>query len=110
MESKKSRRTFRAGSVRASVWDNEVVINGQKTNVPKICVDRRYKNQEGEWLSSNHFSINELAKLQTVVRAAFDYLVLAGPEDGLAGPRDEQQGRVFVKRSEHDEQETGDGK
>jgi len=110
VEPQKPRKTIRAGSVRASIWDNEVVINGQKTNIPKVCVERRYKNQEGEWLSSNHFSINELAKLQTVVRAAFDYLVLAKPGDGLAGPRDDQEQKVFVKRSEHDEQETETGK
>ena len=110
MESKKPRRTFRAGSVRASVWDNEVVINGQKTNVPKVCVDRRYKNQEGEWLSSNHFSVNELAKLQTVIRAAFDYLVLAGSEDALISLRDDREEKLFVKRSDHDKLETEVGK
>ena len=76
------RRTFRAGSVRASIWDNEVVLaSGEKTNMPKVCVERRYKNDQGEWVSSNHFSINELAKLQTVVRAAFDYLVLVDQEN-----------------------------
>ena len=94
----KPRKTFRAGSVRASIWDNELVLsNGEKTNVPKVCVDRRYKNKEGEWTSSSHFSINELAKLQTVVRAAFDYLV-------LAVPRDDQERRVFVRQSEGGEQ------
>ena len=105
MESNKPRRTFRAGSVRASVWSNDVLINGQKTNIPKVCVDRRYKNGDGQWTSSNHFSVNELAKLQTVVRAAFDYLVLAGLED-------DEERKLLVRRNEneHDEQGTGDGK
>ena len=57
------------------------LANGEIVNMPKICVERRYKNDSGEWVSSNHFNINELAKLQAVVRAAFDFLVLREPDD-----------------------------
>ncbi len=81
MEPKRPRKTFRAGSVRASVWDNDRVLsNGEHTIFPKVCVERRYKNEHGEWVSSNHFSVNELAKLQAVIRAAFDYLTLVVQE------------------------------
>ena len=85
MEKQNPRKTFRAGSVRASIWDNEVKLaNGEAVNMPKICVERRYKNEQGEWHSSNHFNINELAKLQAVIRAAFDFLVLREHEDESA--------------------------
>ncbi len=85
MENQKPRKVFKAGSVRASIWDNEVKLdNGEVTNMPKVCVERRYKNEQGEWHSSNHFNINELAKLQAVIRAAFDCLVLREREDESA--------------------------
>ena len=85
MEPKRPRKTFRAGSVRASVWDNDRMLpNGEHAIFPKVCVERRYKNEHGEWVSSNHFSINELAKLQAVIRAAFDYLTLDDQESGPA--------------------------
>ena len=78
MDKPKPKKTFRAGSVRASIWDNEVRLsNGDLTNMPRICVERRYKNDQGEWVSTNYFNINELAKLQAVIRAAFDYLVVS---------------------------------
>ena len=77
MNKQKPLRTFQAGSVRASVWDNQVVLkDGSTASMPRVCVERRYKNGEGEWTSSNYFNVNELAKLQAVVRAAFDWLVM----------------------------------
>ncbi len=93
MEPKRPRKTFRAGSVRASIWDNDRVLsNGEHTIFPKVCVERRYKNEHGEWVSSNHFSVNELAKLQVVIRAAFDYLTLVDQESSPA--------RVLVAKQE----------
>ena len=95
-EKQKPRKTFRAGSIRASIWDNEITLqSGEKIVVPRICVERRYKNAEGEWTSSNYFNTNELGKLQAVIRAAFDYLVLHEREgqsvadaELMAAPRD----------------------
>lgn len=96
MEKQKPRKTFRAGSVRATIWDNEVTLqNGHKTNMARVCVERRYKNPEGEWTSTNYFNTNELGRLQAVIRAAFDYLVLHERESQtvadaelMAAPRD----------------------
>ena len=77
MNKQKPLRTFQAGSVRASVWDNQVLLkDGSTASMPQVCVERRYKNGEGEWTSSNYFNVNELGKLQAVVRAAFDWLVM----------------------------------
>ena len=78
----KPKKKFCAGLIRASIWENEVDIgNGDKRNIPKVSVERRYKTPQGDWRSSNRFGINELAKLQAVVRAAFDYLVLGDKDD-----------------------------
>ncbi len=83
MEKQKPNKTFRAGSVRASVWDNELVSStGEKVNRPRVSIERRYKNEHGEWVSSNHYSVNELPRVQAVVQAAFNYLVLTDRENG----------------------------
>ena len=79
----KPRKTFRAGSVRATIWDNETTMkNGEVANLPRICVERRYKNAANEWTSTNYFNVNELGKLQAVIRAAYDYLVMHEPDEG----------------------------
>ena len=86
MEKQMPRKTFRAGSVRASVWDREVTQpNGEHTTMPRVCVERRYKNDQGEWVSSNYFDVSELGKLQAVARAVFDYLVLHAEEPSFSG-------------------------
>ena len=81
MEKERPKKTFRAGSVRASIWDNEISLpNGETRNMPRVRVERRYKNDQNEWVSTNYFNVNELAKLQAVIRAAFDYLVVTERE------------------------------
>ena len=103
MEKQTPRKTFRAGSVRASIWDNEVRLsNGETVNMPRACVERRYRHAEGEWISSNYFNVNELAKLQAVIRTAFDYLVLQEREPNASRSSDP----LLAQRSGlHDDEE-----
>ena len=92
METQKPIKVFRAGSVRASIWDNEVrLANGEIADMPKVCVERRYKTDKDEWRSSNYFSVNELAKLQAVIRVAFDYLVLRQAPEQLTEEHESTQ-------------------
>ena len=45
MNKQKPLRTFQAGSVRASVWDNQVLLkDGSTASMPRVCVERRYKD------------------------------------------------------------------
>jgi len=49
--------------------------------MPKVLIERRYKNSKGEWASSHNFNVNELAKLQAVIGKAYDYLLFGTQDD-----------------------------
>jgi len=50
---------FTAGQISAAIWENEISVNGGKTTVLKATVQRRYKDNQGNWKSSGSFSRNE---------------------------------------------------
>jgi hypothetical protein len=66
---------FRAGSVSCAVWENEVSVNGTKKTLLKANVSRRYKDESGEWKSSQSFSRNEIALAAYVLGRAFAKIV-----------------------------------
>jgi len=52
---------FKAGQVSAAIWENEVTTKtGKQVTMLKATVERRYKDRDGEWKSSNSFSRNEI--------------------------------------------------
>ena len=52
---------FKAGTVAAAVWENQMNVNGKAITVLKATVQRRYKdNGSGEWKSSGSFGRNEI--------------------------------------------------
>ena len=51
---------FRAGQVSAAIWENEITVNGKKAVMLKASVERRFKDKDGQWKSSNSFSRNEI--------------------------------------------------
>jgi len=52
---------FKAGTVAAAIWENQMNINGRAVTVLKATVQRRYKDKNsGEWKSSGSFGRNEI--------------------------------------------------
>ena len=68
-------KKFQAGGVSCSLWENEIKVNGDVKTVLKATVERRYKDRNGEWKSSNSFSRNEIALAIHVLQQAFGYMV-----------------------------------
>jgi len=77
---------FKAGGVVATVWINET-DNGKYFSV---SVERSYKNSEGEWMRTNSYKANDLAKLRTVVQKAEEYCLMNKPE-GTEKERTEEE-------------------
>ena len=44
---------FRAGGVTAALWDNHVQFKGKPVRMLKVSIERRYKDKNGLWQSSN---------------------------------------------------------
>ncbi len=63
------------GQVRAAIWENE--IKGGKVIKPgfKVSVDRRYKDQDGKWKSTQSFSQTEIPLAIHCLGKAFDFMV-----------------------------------
>jgi len=60
MTGTKPLKSFAAGGVRAALWNNEIRVNGSSKTTLKATVERRYKDKDGTWKSSQSFSRNEI--------------------------------------------------
>lgn len=51
---------FAVGQISAAVWENRVTTQaGKKVTMLKATVERRYKDRDGQWKSSNSFGRNK---------------------------------------------------
>ena len=70
-------KKFSTGALVATVWDNQGKSKeGDDVNYKTISLQRRYKDEKGEWQSSNSFRLNDLPKASLVLQKAYEYLVL----------------------------------
>jgi hypothetical protein len=51
---------FRACQISATIWENELSVNGRKATVAKATAQRRRRDNQGNWKSSGSFSRNEI--------------------------------------------------
>ena len=66
---------FRAGQVAAAIWANDVEVKGRTVTILKVTVQRRYKDQDGNWQSSGSFSRNEIPLAIHCLQKAFEKIV-----------------------------------
>lgn len=67
-------KSFRQGACAASIFANEIEKNGKPILVPKVSIQRRYRDKDGKWQSTNSYGVNDLPKLIIVASKAYDYL------------------------------------
>jgi len=76
-EGEKPVKRFRAGSVRANVWENEKQDEtGEVFTVFNVKVDRSYMDAEGKWKSAEGFRARDLADLEMVLFKAREFVSL----------------------------------
>ena len=66
---------FRAGAVSAALWENDIDVKGKTVTILKATVQRRYKDQDGNWQSSGSFSRNEIPLAIHCLQKAFEKIV-----------------------------------
>ncbi len=74
-----------AGQVSAAIFKNEINVNGQVKTVLKASVQRRYKDKDGQWKSSQSFSRTELPFAIYVMTKAFEFMIESPDEAGGQG-------------------------
>ncbi len=73
---------FAVGQVSAAVWENRVTTQaGKKVTMLKATVERRYKDRDGQWKSSNSFGKNEIPFVIYCLQKSLDHIVGAQRED-----------------------------
>ena len=67
---------FQAGQVSAALWENKVTAkNGNEVDMLKVTVQRRFKDKDGTWKSSNSFSRNEIPLAIFCLENAFQKII-----------------------------------
>ncbi|PIR83892.1 hypothetical protein COU18_01915 [Candidatus Kaiserbacteria bacterium CG10_big_fil_rev_8_21_14_0_10_51_14] len=66
--------TFRHGPCSASVFENEYERNGEKFTVRRVAFQRRYRDKDGQWNTTNSLKVNDIPKAILVLQKAFEFL------------------------------------
>ncbi len=70
-------RKIRAGAISATVWLNKgQKPTGEESEYRTISLERSYKDQGGEWKSSNSLRISDVPKAIAALQKAYETIVL----------------------------------
>ena len=78
-------KKFSTGGLSATVWENQGKSKeGDNVSYRTVSFQRRYKDNNGEWQSTNTLRINDLPKASLILQKAYEYLVMKEFADGPA--------------------------
>ena len=66
---------FKAGMVSAAIWENPIEVKGKTVPMLKVTVQRRYKDSDGNWKSSQSYSRNEIPLVVFCLQKAFEKML-----------------------------------
>lgn len=79
--------TVRCGGIKATVWANEMKNkDGSTFVVHNVNLDRSYKDQDGQWQTTNSIRQADVPKAILVLQKAYEYCVLSKADE----PSDEE--------------------
>ena len=82
----KPETVFKAGPVRASIFMNVIERNGREIPMPKVVLEVRYKDKNGDWKGTNSLALSDIPKAILALQKAFDYLVSANEMPATEAP------------------------
>jgi len=75
-------KKFRAGAISVTVWKNSNTSkSGEPIEYKTVTLERRYKDRNGEWQSTNSFMVNDIPKAIVAFCSAYEYLVMKREND-----------------------------
>ena len=70
-------KSFKAGAIYGSIFENESKFNGVESKSYKVIVKKMYKDSKGEWSSTYSFSgFTELPKVMLVLKKCYEFLAM----------------------------------
>lgn len=77
MENNAPEKKFSTGAISATIWKNLGKSKiGKEVEFRTITLQRRYKDKNDQWQTSNSLRLNDLPKAALVLNKAYEYLVL----------------------------------
>jgi hypothetical protein len=77
MGKKHPEQKFKAGSVSATVWQNQGTDSEGKQSVYRtVSFERSYLDKDGNWQTTNSLRIGDIPKAVLVLNKAYEYLML----------------------------------
>jgi hypothetical protein len=75
-------KTLKSGAIQVTIWENENLTPEGKVQLYKtVSFERRYKDKNGEWKSTNSLKANDLPKAALLLSKAYEYLILTGEDN-----------------------------
>ena len=69
-------KKFSTGAITATIWQNQGKSKtGDEVSFRTVSFQRRYKDKNDEWQSTNTLHVNDLPKAALVLQKAYDYIV-----------------------------------
>ena len=68
-------KKFRAGQVNCALWENEMTVNGRIVTKLNATLERRYKDKNEQWKSSNSLGRNEIPLAIYCLEKAFAAMI-----------------------------------
>ncbi len=81
----KPKQKYTAGSISCALWENDATIDGRNVTVLRATVERRYKDKDGTWKSSNSFGRNEIPLVVYALQKAYAAMI-EGKDEEEDGP------------------------
>lgn len=86
----KPEKNFKVGAVRAAIWPTTIVLkDGTSFDKKKVVVDRRYKDRNGEWKSTNSLDANDVPKAILALQLAYEYMMVKAEKEPGNGAAEE---------------------
>ena len=80
-ETRRPEKEYRCGGISASVWCNNVERDGQTTVRRSISIQKRYKDEQGEWRTAKSWFPEELNRLRLVIEKCMEYCMVSESAD-----------------------------
>lgn len=84
MANEKPVKKFQAGGIIAALWKNRMKLrSGEEIETLSVTLDRRYRDDGGEWRSSSSLRANDIPKAALVLQQAYEYMVTKNNNDSV---------------------------
>ena len=70
-------KKYKVGGVQAAIWENQALNpQGQQETFHSVTMERRYKDKEGNWKTSESFRAGDLPKAILLLSKAYEFVAL----------------------------------